>query len=36
MEIKLFVATKAFIFNKGKVLIVLESDNHIDGSSRRI
>jgi len=33
MDVKLFVATKAFIFHKGKVLILRESSKYEDGSN---
>ncbi len=32
-NIKLFVATKAFIIHEGKVLILRESGNYVDGSN---
>ena len=33
MDIKLFVATKAFILHKGKVLIIKESSSYKDGTN---
>lgn len=33
MDIKLFVATKAFIFHQGKVLILRESSKYSDGAN---
>lgn len=33
MEPKLFIATKALIFNKGKILLIRESGNYKDGTN---
>ncbi len=33
-EIRLFVATKAFILHEGKILILRESGKYIDGSNQ--